>query len=140
MPIVFEKKRNYHTHINIAPLVDVVFLLLLFFLLTSRLVYESGIKINLPKSATAEEKNVHSITISVTADGEIYFLEEKVDLENLSSKIIDYSNRENINIEKDFLKIKVDKKVNVGLLIKVIDKIKFAGIRNFFILTEKDYK
>jgi len=118
---------------NIAPLVDVVFLLLLFFMLTSHLLQEHGIKIKLPESKTAESKNETIETIMITKGGEIYFMDKRVDMENLQLAIKGSIR----DIEKDFLRIKADRDVSVGLLVNVIDEVRRSGIKNFSIVTER---
>jgi biopolymer transport protein ExbD len=129
----FERRRYNHAHLNIAPLVDVVFLLLLFFMLTSRLIQEPSISVKLPDSKTAETRSDAIKTLLITKNGEIYFMDKRVDLENLQILI-----KENfVNTEKDFLRIKADKDVNVGLLISVMDEVRLTGIKNFSIVTEK---
>ncbi|MFZ6017817.1 MAG: ExbD/TolR family protein [Nitrospirota bacterium] len=129
----FERRRHNHTHLNIAPLVDVVFLLLLFFMLTSHLIQEPAIKIRLPESKTAEAKSETIKTLTITEDGEIYFMDRRVDLENLQIVI-----HENLrDVEKDFLRIKADRNVSVGLLVNVIDEVRLSGIKNFSIVTER---
>jgi biopolymer transport protein ExbD len=118
---------------DIAPLVDVVFLLLLFFMLTSHLIQEPAIRIKLPESKTAEAKNEAIKTVLITKDGEIYFMDRRVNLENLQLAI-----KENLrDVEKDFLRIKADRDVSVGLLVKVIDEVRHSGIKNFSIVTER---
>ncbi len=129
----FERKRYNHTHINIAPLVDMVFLLLLFFMLTSHWIQEPAIRIRLPESSTAEVKRDELKTIFITQNGEIYFMDRRVDLQNLK-KAIDEQIR---GRERDFLKIKADKEANVGLLVSVIDEVRRSGVKNFSIITSK---
>ncbi len=129
----FERKKHNHTHLNIAPLVDVVFLLLLFFMLTSHLMLEPAIKIKLPESKTAktEHERVKSIFISKT--GEIFYLDKKVALRDLQSAI-----KETIwDIETDFIRIKADKDSNVGILVSVIDEVRLAGVKHYSIVTER---
>ncbi|HCC68314.1 MAG TPA: hypothetical protein DEP99_00270 [Nitrospiraceae bacterium] len=129
----FERKRHNHTHMNIAPLVDVVFLLLLFLMLTSHLIQEPAIKVRLPESKTAEAKDETIKTVSITKDGKIYFMGKRVDLENLQMVI-----REDLkDLEKDFLRIKSDRDANVGLLVNVIDEVRLSGVKNFSIVTER---
>ena len=128
----FERKR-YHVHLDIAPLVDVVLNLLLFFMLTSHLVEEPAIKIRLPESTTAESMRETSQTITITKNGELYFMDKRVDLKNLRA-VIQTSLPER---EKGFLRIKADKEVDVGLLVSVIDEVRFAGVKNFSIVTER---
>ncbi|PIP08314.1 MAG: hypothetical protein COX51_04685 [Syntrophobacteraceae bacterium CG23_combo_of_CG06-09_8_20_14_all_50_8] len=129
----FERRRHNHAHMNIAPLVDVVFLLLLFFMLTSHLIQEPAIRIKLPESKTAESKNETIKTIMITKGGEIYFIDKRIDLKNLQMAI-----KEGLtDREKDFLRIKADKDVNVGILVSVIDEVRLSGIKNFSIVTDR---
>lgn len=129
----FERKNHNHVHINIAPLVDVVFLLLLFFMLTSHLMQEPAIRIKLPESKTSEIKNEIINTVFISKDGGIYYQNVRVNLGDLQ-KAISGSLQ---NPEKDFLRIKADKDVNVGLLVSVIDEVRLSGVKNFSILTER---
>jgi biopolymer transport protein ExbD len=79
----FERRRHNHTHMNIALPVDMVFLALLFFILTSHFIQEPAIKIILPQSKTSEAKQDTVRTITITKNREIYFMDKQVDLENL---------------------------------------------------------
>jgi biopolymer transport protein ExbD len=129
----FKRKKYSHEHMNIAPLVDMVFLLLLFFMLTSHLVQEPAIKIKLPESKTAEAQNEQIKTVLVTKTGEIYFMDKRVDLENLQKAI-----RESVGeVKKEFIRIKADRESAVGLLVSVIDEVRLSGITNFSIVTER---
>ncbi len=129
----FERRRYNHTHINIAPLVDMVFLLLLFFMLTSHWIQDPAIQIRLPESSTAEVKNDEAKTIFITQNGEIYFMDRRMNIQDLQRAIKgQFSDR-----EKDFLKIKADKEVRVELLISVIDEVRRSGVKNFSIITAK---
>ncbi len=130
----FERKR-YHSHIDMAPLIDVVFNLLLFFMLTSQLIQEPAIKIKLPTSKTAQlsSERINTITITITKRGFIYLLDKQIDLEKLS-KAVDLLVKDK---EKEFLRIKADKDASVDILIKVIDEVKGVGVKNFNIITER---
>ncbi len=129
----FERKKYNHTHINIAPLVDVALLLLLFFMLTSYLIQEPVINIKLPESKTAEPKEKEILTIHIAKGGEIYFMDRRVNLEGLHEEI----KNSLINMKIEFLRIKADKDADVGTLISVIDEVRLAGIRNYSIVTER---
>jgi biopolymer transport protein ExbD len=129
----FERRRHKHDFINIAPLVDVVFLLLLFFMLTSHLIQEPAIKIRLPESKTAEAQNDQIKTILITKNAEIYFMDKRVDIENLQRAIMESAP----DMGKEFVRIKADNESDVGLLVKVIDEVKLSGITNFSIITER---
>jgi biopolymer transport protein ExbD len=129
----FERRRYNHSHINITPLVDVVFLLLLFFMLTSHLMQESAIKIKLPESKTADAKNETIKTITVTKNGEIYFMDKRVDLKDLQTAIKNALK----DAEHDFVRIKADKESDVGILVSVIDEVRLTGVRKYSIATER---
>lgn len=130
----FERRRYNHSYMNIAPLVDVVFLLLLFFMLTSHIMQEPAIKIKLPGSKTAEAKSDMVKTIMITKNGEIYFMDKRVDLNNLQMTI---KNGLNDN-QTDFLRIMADRDADVGTLISVIDEVRLGDVRNFSIVAEKE--
>lgn len=129
----FERRRQNHSYLNIAPLVDVVFLLLLFFMLTSHLIEEPAIKMSLPDSTTAESMREISRTITITKNGELYFMDKRVDLKNLRA-LIQISLPER---EKGVLRIKADKEVDVGLLVGVIDEVRLSDVKTFSIVTER---
>lgn len=129
----FERRRHNHTHMNIAPLVDVVFLLLLFFMLTSHLMQEPAIKIKLPESKTAEAEKDTVKTVYISKDGGIFFMDKRVDLRDLQTAIKGSLK----DVEHDFVRIKADRESDVGILVSVIDEVRLAGVRNYSIVTEK---
>ncbi len=129
----FKRKRYNHQIMNIAPLVDVVFLLLLFFLLSSHFIQESSIKVELPRSETAERESERQRTITITRDGKVYFMDKEVQVEKLDVII-----RQNLRQPaKEGVRIKPDRNVNVGLLVSVIDEVRSAGVKYFTIITER---
>lgn len=129
----FERKRYSHSHMNIAPLVDVVFLLLLFFMLTSSLVREPAVKIRLPESRTAATEHETIKTVIITREGTIFFMGREMSLSGLQKSV-----KEGLNDRKeDSLRIKADRNASVGLLMKVIDEVRLAGVRNFSVVAEK---
>lgn len=130
----FERKRYNHSYMmNIAPLVDVVFLLLLFFMLTSSLIREPAVKIRLPESKTAATERETIKTVIITRDGTIFFMDREVSLQGLQKAV-----REGMTgMDKNSLRIKADRNASVGLLMKVIDEVRLAGVRNFSVVAEK---
>lgn len=129
----FKRRKFEHTHINIAPLVDVVFLLLLFFMLTSHLMQEPAIKIKLPQSKTAEVVKDDPKTIYISKNGEIYYKDTLVALKDLQTVLKSTLK----GTDDEFIRIKADKESDVGVLISVIDEVRLAGIRNYSIVTER---
>lgn len=117
-----------------SSLTDIVFLLLIFFLLTSQFVIQTGVKVKLPGSKTNEQSLAATLIVTLTAEGTIYAGSDVCSLEQLSSKLTSIKAGTN----EDNLIIKADKSVAIDLMIKVIDAAKTAGIDKFTIQTEKE--
>lgn len=129
----FKRKKYNHPQLNIAPLVDVILQLLIFFLLASHFIAEPAIKVELPKSKTALLEKTAQKTVYISKEGEIFFMGKKIALKDLQKAI-----KESVKDKKDeFVRIKADKESEVGLLVSVIDEIRLAGIKNYSIVTER---
>lgn len=128
----FERTKRRHTHMDIAPLVDVVFQLLLFFMLTSHFLGEPAIKVRLPESQTAQLLEEGELLITLSREGQVYLGEERVEIEALGSAL--NKAQEAGSIES--VRIRSDRDASVGLLMRVVDEVRGAGIRSFAISTE----
>lgn len=129
----FERRRRCSTHIDIAPLVDVVFNLLLFFVITYNVAADPAIKIRLPESNTAEVQAEEPLVITVTREGNTFLGEQPVALAEIASLV-----REKLNgLREPSVRIKADGEAPVGLLVKVVDGVRLSGCSAFSIVTEK---
>jgi len=129
----FERRKRRHSHIDIAPLVDVVFLLLLFFMLTFNMALDQSISIRLPQSTSAEDLSASRIVLLITREGEVSVQGRTVPLQALSEALREQPSwRPEIPIH-----IRSDREVSVGLLVSVIDAVRHSGSRNFQIVTER---
>ncbi len=132
----FERRKRRHSHIDIAPLVDVVFLLLLFFMLTFNMALDQSISIRLPQSTSAEDLSATRIVLSITREGEVSLQGQTVPLSALATIL-----REQPSWRPDIpIHIRSDREVPVGLLVSVIDAVRHSGSRNFQIVTERPAK
>jgi len=134
----FERRKKVSTQLNIAPLIDVVFLLLIFFMLSSHFVTQPGIKITLPTAVTAKLHPEEDIIIFITKDNVLYLNNEKVIVDNLLDKL-SLKLRE---AKKKSVIIKADEKIDLGLAVKVMDIAKQAEAEGLVISTkvEEDAK
>jgi len=134
----FEGRKRISTRLNIAPLIDVVFLLLIFFMLSSHFVTQPGIKITLPSAVTARLHPEEDIIISITEDNSLYLNERLVTLKNLSEQL----EIEMARAEKKTVIIKADQRIDLGLAVKVMDIAREADAERLIISTklEKDVK
>ena len=127
----FEGRKRIRTYLNIAPLIDIVFLLIIFLMLSSHFVAQPGIKIALPSALTARLHPEEDIVIYITEDNNLYLNEEEVTLDNLLDKLRMKAGE----AKKKTVIIKADEKVDLGLAVKVMDIAKQAGVEGLVIST-----
>jgi len=130
----FEMQNKPLTIFHFSSLTDIVMLLLIFFLLTSQFVIQTGVKVQLPGAMNNEQTVPTRIVISITEQGKIFVGADEVDLGSLSLKL--ETTKQNVNEEN--LIIRADKSAKIDLVIKVIDAAKGVGINKFTIETEKE--
>ncbi|MBL7070725.1 MAG: biopolymer transporter ExbD [Candidatus Omnitrophica bacterium] len=120
--------------LDIAPLVDVVFLLLIFFMLTSSFIFQPGIKVNLPKAVTSEAVHEKSLVILVTNSNLVYLNERAITTKELDTRLKIAAK------EKKPLLIKSDRNASVGKIVEIWDMCRDAGISQINIATSQEIK
>ncbi len=128
----FRQHRRIPVILNLVPLVDIVLLLLIFFMISSSFVVHPGIKVNLPKAVTAERKGPEDITLAITKEDILYLNNQRVALQDLWGRLLDLRNQGRVG----FLIIKADKAVSHGRVVEVMDIAKQAGVERLAIATE----
>lgn len=127
----FHGRARNSADLNIAPLIDVVFLLLLFFMLTSAFSNEERIELLLPSSSTSKELAENTSEVSILSSGKIMLNQVEIRLEQIETKI-----KELVADGQDLqLLIRSDAAVDVQRLVSVMDHIRRAGIENISIAT-----
>jgi biopolymer transport protein ExbD len=121
-------------YLDIAPLIDCIFLLLIFFLLSSNFIFQPGIKINLPKAVTSEVVQENTIVITVTADNRFYFNEAPITFVELKNKL-----KQTIGRNKPVL-IKADRDVALGKVVNIWDFCRDIGITQINIATNQEVR
>ena len=116
--------------LDIAPLIDVIFLLLIFFMLTSTFVLQPVIKVKLPKAVTSEALEGKNLVIEITAEGKIYLGNEVLSLHKLKEKLTNIADQDNP------LLIKADEKAFLGKVVEVWDLCRDIGISQVSIATK----
>ncbi len=137
-------KIGYQIQMPLTSLIDIVFMLLIYFMLTANFIVEEGIDIKLPEakdSAVQEEDSSQDITIYVDKEGKSHIggkLVEDDELMSTLQKMID--KQENIGTPKTdtLVIIKADRTVELNSAVKVMDIAKAAGAGRLYIATEKD--
>jgi len=127
----FRKYREEEPGINMAPLIDIVFLLLIFFMVTSHFDIASGVKIDLPKVAkkliSDEEQN--NINLIIDKSAQTYIEGQLIEIDALQE------NLRKIVAEKGILHLilQADKDVSHGYVVRVMDHAKSAGVSSITI-------
>ncbi|GAB3291180.1 MULTISPECIES: biopolymer transporter ExbD [Idiomarinaceae] len=120
--------------IDMTPMLDIVFIMLIFFIVTTSFVKEAGIDVNKPEASQAEKKPSANIFIAIRANGEVWMDKRMVDVERVGANI------ERLLAEQptDIVVIQADKEAKHGVVVKVMDQIKEAGIDKISIAAEDD--
>ncbi|MCP3875111.1 MAG: biopolymer transporter ExbD [Desulfobacteraceae bacterium] len=127
------KTSSYQIQIPLTSLVDIVFLLLIYFLLTTNFIVEEGIKIKLPNAKASAPQINQEITIIVDKQGLAYISDAKVPFDRLYTRI-----KEMIGTDMDRLVIiRADKTLVLNKAVKVMDIAKAAGASRLCLATEK---
>ncbi len=116
--------------LDVTPLIDVVFLLLIFFMLTSTFVLQPGIKVKLPKAITSEALKEKNLVIVITAGAKIYLDNEIISPDELSARLEEAAQDERAVL------IKADRKIQLGRVVEVWDLCRDVGITQVSIATE----
>jgi len=128
----FETRSKPLTIFTFASLTDIILQLLIFFLLTSSFITQSGVRIQLPKSETREQISDRNIIITLTSDGEIYVFNEKIKKEELSVKLTELSK----NQTDKLVILRADKSIAIQEVIDVMDIARAAGLTRFVVATQ----
>jgi len=118
--------------IDIAPLIDMVFQLLIFFMLTSNFVMQPGIKINLPKAVTSEIVKFEKIEIVVSSENVTYFNSNVVSTKELKNLLKQAAKREQPIL------IKADSRASLGRVVEIWDICRDLGITQINIATNQE--
>jgi len=126
-----QDNKTEQVEINMSPLIDCVFLLLIFFIVTTVFVKNTGIDIKKPQAASAKSLQNNSIMISISRDGRIYYAGTVVSLNSIRGIV-----RQQLNVKEVPVVILADEDSRSGQLIKLIDECKLAGAKSVSIAAD----
>jgi biopolymer transport protein ExbD len=126
------KKARKQTEVNVTPMLDVVFIMLIFFIVTASFVKESGLDINRPDAATAERKERGNILVAISDTGQIWIDKRQVDPRAVRANI------ERLHAEnpQGAVVIQADRDSKSGLVVEVMDAARLAGVSNVSIAAD----
>lgn len=132
----FSEKPKRRVIISITSLIDVMFLLLIFFMVTSTFLEQPGMKLDLPSAQSAETTVTRKLVLFINADNIMVFGGRTVPVDSLEALMREAA----ANSEDGTLVLKADKTVQHGTVIRVMDAAKRAGMKRLVVGTKEDGK
>jgi biopolymer transport protein ExbD len=128
------KSETGPTAMNITPLIDMVFILLIFFAVNASFVKEAGVEIERPSARSAVTQEQANIMIAVTENGEVWVDRQRVDPRSVRGHV------ERLHAEnpEGAVVILADDKSETGLVIEVLDQARLAGVENVAVAATPD--
>ncbi|MGM0521367.1 MAG: ExbD/TolR family protein [Pseudomonadota bacterium] len=110
------------TEVNLTPMLDVVFIMLIFFIVTTSFIKESGVEIERPESSAASPRPDAQVLVAVTPEGAVWVDGRPVDLHRVGQTVADIVTGEGSVV------IQADRNATTGVLIEVMDRLQSAGV------------
>ena len=119
--------------IDVTPMLDVVFIMLIFFIVTASFVKESGLDVNRPDADTAEQKDRANILVAISPEGDVWIDQRKVQMSSVRANI------ERLHAEnpQGSVVIQADRKADTEHLVSVMDAARQAGVYNVSIAAQE---
>ncbi|MDR4509333.1 MAG: biopolymer transporter ExbD [Candidatus Brocadiaceae bacterium] len=121
----FREKSSSKSFINLTPLVDMLFIILLFFLVTSTFIEQPNIKLELPSTIHASASKLEKQVLTISREGTLFFQEKHIERKDLVSTL----KRAFVDQDDKTLVLRADKNVPYGVVIDVMDAAKGAGLK-----------
>ena len=120
------KREGIRSNVDMTPMIDIVFQLILFFLVSTTFATLPGIKLNLPQSHTAESTSLMGITITADESGALYFNDKEVSMTGLGEELLSFDT--GTTKKEEFpVSLEADSEVTNGTIVKIFDVIRERG-------------
>lgn len=134
--MILRKRRvQNRSNVDLTPMIDIVFQLILFFLVSTTFAVLPGIKLNLPESKTSEGTNLQGITISAQSDGTMFFNDISVDFDSLSEYLLKFDTGDTKKSEFP-ISLEADSEVTNGNIVKIFDVVRQTGFSQISLRTK----
>jgi biopolymer transport protein ExbD len=118
--------------IDISPLIDCVFILLIFFIVTTTFVEETGVEVDKPQAASAQRLEKTSILIAITPEGNVVYGGRDIGISGVQPLVKRMLQKEDVPVI-----VQADAVVPTGLFVRVIDEAKLAGATKVSVATKR---
>ncbi|OHD22873.1 MAG: biopolymer transporter ExbD [Spirochaetes bacterium RBG_16_67_19] len=123
----FRRRLSADTNLNMVPMIDVVFQLIIFFMVATTIIITPGIALVLPSSATAEPTAMSRLVVTVVTREEVYINKERYNMRSLNARLAGVSEKERAEIKSVVLD--GDRAISYSLLVEVLDALRRNGFR-----------
>ena len=125
------RMRRHHqsdedTGIDLTPMLDVVFIMLIFFIVTSSFIKEAGVEVQRPQAQTASPQDKGNILIAITADGQVWMDKKQVDVRSVRAHV----ERLRVDQPDGAVVVQADQDARTGLVVQVMDQARLAGVQD----------
>lgn len=127
------RKDTADAGVNLTPLIDMVFILLIFFLVTASFTKEAGIDVDRPSAQTAERQERGNLIIAVSQSGEIWIDNQQVDIRAVRAHV----ERLHAQNPEGTVIVMADKNSRSGMMVDVMDQVRLAGVENIAIAANR---
>ena len=129
-----EKRVPEDSNIDITPMLDIVFIMLIFFIVTTTFIKETGVEVNRPNASTAVTDKKGNILIAITENNEIWIDKRMIDIRAVRANV----ERMKAENPEGSVIIQADENSKTGLLVETMDQVRLAGVQNVSIAADKD--
>jgi biopolymer transport protein ExbD len=121
------------TELDMTPMLDIVFIMLIFFIVTTSFVKESGVTVNSPQASTASKQDNANIFIAITESGEVWIDRRPVDPRSVRAIVA----RLHADNPEGSVIIQSDTEAATGILVDIMDQVRLAGVEGIAIAADK---
>ncbi|MBU2157455.1 MAG: biopolymer transporter ExbD [Gammaproteobacteria bacterium] len=119
-------QQDEDTGIDLTPMLDVVFIMLIFFIVTSSFIKEAGVEVQRPQAETASPQDKGNILIAITADGQVWMDKKVVDVRSVRAHV----ERMRVDQPDGAVVVQADQDARTGLVVQVMDQARLAGVQD----------
>lgn len=131
----FKRRLMPQAIVDLVPMIDVVFQLVIFFMVSSTFILTPGISLVLPGSSTSEPVAMSRLVVTIISENEIYLNKEKYNISGLDKKLASLSSEEKKNIRT--VVVEGDRAVSYNLMIEVLDVLRINGFKGVNLKTRE---
>lgn len=132
----FRRRLQTRTNVDLIPLIDVIFQLVVFFMVTSTFILTPGISLILPKSRSSEPVAMTKLVVTVVSEDKIFVNKERYTLESLNRTLSELPTEELDEIKT--VVIEGDSSVSYSLMVKVLDVLRLNGFKGVNLRTREE--